>query len=138
MRRVLAWGKAKGYVTTENPVGNQVLKHLLPKYKRLKDTHHAMLPVSEVPRFMADLHQDPSVSAKCLKFAILTAVCSGNVRFAEWVKIDVKRKMMSWAMIFDSPTKFAELCLHHKVGDAYSGAYERNQAMKSRKEMMRA
>ena len=93
MRRVLAWGKAKGYVTTENPVGNQVLKHLLPKYKRLKDTHHAMLPVSEVPRFMADLHQDPSVSAKCLKFAILTAVCSGNVRFAEWVKIDVKRKM---------------------------------------------
>lgn len=34
--------------------------------------------------------------------------------------------------------KIAELCLHHKVGDAYNGAYERNQAMKSRIEMMQA
>lgn len=34
--------------------------------------------------------------------------------------------------------KVAELCLHHKVSDAYNGAYERKQAMKSRKEMMQA
>lgn len=244
MRQVLAWGKAKGYVTIENPVDNQVLKHLLPKYKRLKDSHHAMLPVSDVPRFMADLHQRPSVSAKCLEFAILTAVRSSNARFAEWVEIDFKRKMwvipqakmkvavngdhevplssqaidllkslqvnrLSTKYVFASPVglaplsdtalrtvvldmhtqsllsggkgyfdpnqvtrsgkpavatphgiarasfrtwaqddelgndlrfsdKIAELCLHHKVSDAYNGAYERNQAMKSRKEMMQA
>lgn len=34
--------------------------------------------------------------------------------------------------------RVAELCLHHKTGDAYNGAYERNQAMKSRVEMMQA
>ena len=34
--------------------------------------------------------------------------------------------------------RVAELCLHHKTGDAYNGAYERNQAMKSRIEMMQA
>ena len=32
----------------------------------------------------------------------------------------------------------AELCLHHKIDDAYNGAYERNQALKSRAEMMQA
>ena len=34
--------------------------------------------------------------------------------------------------------RVAELCLHHKTGDAYNGAYERNQAMKSRVEKMQA
>ena len=32
----------------------------------------------------------------------------------------------------------AELCLHHKASDSYKGAYERNEAMKSRIEMMQA
>ncbi len=34
--------------------------------------------------------------------------------------------------------KIAEMCLHHKISDAYNGAYERNEAMKSRTEMMQA
>ena len=244
MRQVFTWGKAKGYVTIENPVDPQVLKHLLPKYKKTKDSHHAMLPVREIPRFMADLHRRPSMSAKCMEFAVLTAVRSSNARLAEWSEIDFKRKLwvipsnkMKVAMngnhevplseqaiqllqslsslqihtkyVFPSPIglaplsdmslrsvihemhtesllngghgyfdpnqvtrtgkpaistphgiarasfrtwaqddelgndrrfsdKIAELCLHHKVGDAYNGAYERNQAMKSRIEMMQA
>lgn len=203
-----------------------------------------MLPVCEVPRFMADLHCRPSMSAKCLEFAVLTVVRSSNARFAESEEIDFKRKLwviprakMKVAMngdhevplsqqalellqslcsqslptkyIFPSPVglaplsdmslravihemhtesllggeqgyfdpnqvtrtgkpaiatshgiarasfrtwaqddelgndrrfsdKVAELCLHHKIGDAYNGAYERNQAMKSRVEMMQA
>lgn len=32
----------------------------------------------------------------------------------------------------------AELCLHHNVSDAYNGAYERNEALKSRAEMLNA
>lgn len=75
MRQVFTWGKAKGFVTIENPVDPQVLKHLLPKYKKTKDSHHAMLPVREIPCFMADLHRRPSMSAKCLEFAVLT-VCA--------------------------------------------------------------
>lgn len=34
--------------------------------------------------------------------------------------------------------RVAELCLHHNVSDAYRGAYERNEALKSRTEMMQA
>ena len=30
----------------------------------------------------------------------------------------------------------AELCLHHNVSDAYNGAYERNEALKSRAESL--
>ena len=244
LRQIYAWGKAKGYVVIENPVDNQVLKHLLPKYKKTKDSHHAMLPVTEIPRFMADLHQHPSISAKCLEFAILTAARSNNARLAEWSEINFERRLwiipsekMKVAVngnhevplsdqaiallkslqqnsqlgkyVFPSPIglsplsdmslrsvvlkmhtesllsggkgyfdpnqvtrsgkpaiatphgiarasfrtwaqddelgndvrfsdKIAELCLHHKVGDAYNGAYERNQAMKSRIEMMQA
>lgn len=244
MRQVFTWGKAKGVVTIENPVDPQVLKHLLPKYKKTKDSHHAMLPVREIPCFMADLHRRPSMSAKCLEFAVLTAVRSSNARLAEWEEIDFKRKLwviprskmkvamngdhevplseqaiqllkslgtqkLSTKYVFPSPIglaslsdmslrsvihemhtesllhrgkgyfdpnqvtrtgkpaiatphgiarasfrtwaqddelgndhrfsdKIAELCLHHKVGDAYNGAYERNQAMKSRIEMMQA
>ena len=37
---------------------------------------------------------------------------------------------------FDART--AELCLHHKVTDAYNGAYERNASMIRRREMMEA
>lgn len=37
---------------------------------------------------------------------------------------------------FDART--AELCLHHKVPDAYNGAYERNSSMIRRREMMEA
>lgn len=244
IRQVINWGKAKGFVTVENPVDTQVLKHLLPKYKKMKDSHHGMLPVRDVPRFMADLHKRPSISARCLEFSILTAVRSGNARFAKWEEIDFKRKVwiipsekMKVALngdhevplskqainllkslqtqslptkyVFASPIglaplsdmslrsvtlkmhtesllsggkgyfdpnqvtrtgrpaiatphgiarasfrtwaqddelgnhrlfsdKIAELCLHHKISDAYNGAYERNQAMKSRAEMMEA
>ena len=34
--------------------------------------------------------------------------------------------------------KVAELCLHHDVSDNYGGAYNRNEAMRSRREMMQA
>lgn len=37
---------------------------------------------------------------------------------------------------FDART--AELCLHHKVKDAYNGAYERNESFIRRREMMEA
>lgn len=37
---------------------------------------------------------------------------------------------------FDART--AELCLHHKVNDAYNGAYERNESFIRRREMMEA
>lgn len=243
VRQIFSWAKAKGFTTVANPVDPQVLQHLLPQIIKKEKRHHAMLAVEDIPNFMKDLRQHPSISARCLEFAILTAVRSGNAREAEWSEINWDKK--AWIIpakkmkvpsngdhvvplstqvlellksieglneskyIFLSPAtssklsdaslksvikkmhiesllnggkgyfdpkqvnksgnrciatphglarasfrtwaqddelgndrKFsertAELCLHHKASDSYKGAYERNEAMKSRIEMMQA
>lgn len=244
MRQVFDWAKAQDIVTGDNPVSPSVLRHLLTRIPEQSDKHHAMLPIKDVPRFMASLHSGQSITAKCLEFAILTAVRSQNARLAEWSEINWERK--EWCIparkmkvgvngdhivplskqaielleqvkgtrlyskyIFASPKdhgtlsdpallkiikdmhhravdagqhgytdpkqtniqgkvaiatahgiarasfrtwaqddelgndrlfseKTAELCLHHKVDDTYNGAYNRNEAMQSRRQMMQA
>ena len=243
IRQIFSWAKAKGLTSVANPVDPQVLQHLLPQKIKTEERHHAMLAVEDIPDFMKDLRQHPSISARCLEFAILTAVRSGNAREAEWDEIKWDKKV--WIIpakkmkvssngdhvvplstqvlellksieglneskyIFLSPAtgsklsdaslksvikkmhiesllnggkgyfdpkqvnksgnrciatphglarasfrtwaqddelgndrrfseRTAELCLHHKASDSYKGAYERNEAMKSRIEMMQA
>lgn len=244
--QIYKWAKAMGITQLEAPTDPKVLQHLLPKPTIRTKHNHPMLPVEQIPEFIADLHSRPSISARCLEFAILTAVRSNNARSAEWSEFDFKNNL--WVIpaekmkkgdlngkhivplstkakallmaikdeteqesryVFPSPVdhaplsdtslksvieqmhhdrlaqglggyvdpneksdkgipriatphgtarasfrtwsqddklgndkKFsartAELCLHHKVDDAYNGAYERNKAMKSRQEMMQA
>ncbi len=244
--QIYKWAKAIGITKKETPTDYKVLQHLLPKSTIRTKHNHPMLPVEQIPEFMADLHSRPSISARCLEFAILTAVRSNNARSAEWSEFDFKNNL--WIIpaekmkkgdlngehivplstqakalllaikdeteqksryVFPSPVGYsllsdaslktvitrmhnerlfqglqgyvdpneknnkgiprivtphgtarasfrtwsqddklgndkkfsartAELCLHHKVDDAYNGAYERNKAMKSRQEMMQA
>lgn len=242
IKMIYSWAIAIQLYDRANPIDGSVLRLLLPK-KPLKNQNHPMLPVTRIPEFMADLHQRPSISAKCLEFAILTASRSANARKAMWAEIDWDNKL--WTIpaekmktpangdhvvplsdqvisllkaipkyhespyIFSPPGKrvalsdrsllsvldkmctdrllegktgyvdptlldknekprritahgtarasfrtwaqddelgndkrfsarTAELCLHHKSDDGYDGAYERNKAMKSRREMMQA
>ena len=245
INQIFAWAKANNFYDKEIPTAPNVLKNLLPKRPPTKQKNHPMLPVKEIPEFFADLRTHPSISARCLEFAILTATRSGNAREAKWVEInfntcqwiipaekmkvgangdlivplssqamellrELKEKSLGFSdYIFPSPVgggalsdtslksviskmhnekialtgkgyvdpkqldkkglpkmitahgtaratfrtwsqddnlgndkrfteRTAELCLHHKVTDAYNGAYERNEAMKSRTEMMQA
>ena len=50
--------------------------------------HHAALPYRDVPAFMAWLRAKESVSARALEFTILTAVRTGETRFATASEID--------------------------------------------------
>lgn len=244
--KIYKWAKAMGFTKLEAPTDHRILQHLLPKSTIRIQHNHPMLPVEQIPEFMADLHACPRVSARCLEFTILTAVRSNNARSAEWSEFDFKNNL--WVIpaekmkkgdlngehivplstqakallmaikaeteqesryVFPSPNSYsplsdaslkkvivdmhkdrlvqgvkgyidpnekdseghpriatphgtarasfrtwsqddklgndkkfsartAELCLHHKVDDAYNGAYERNKAMKSRQEMMQA
>lgn len=61
----------------------------LPVLKREKE-HLAAMAWRSVPAFMSDLAQREGVSARCLEFAILTAVRSGEARGATWAEIDLK------------------------------------------------
>ena len=53
---------------------------------------HAALPYVEMPGFMARLRAVEGESAQALRFAILTATRSGEVRGATWREIDFDAK----------------------------------------------
>lgn len=64
------------------------LELLLPKRQRLQRGHHAALPYEDMPEFWTKLAALDSVSAKALRFTILTAARSGETRGAVWGEFD--------------------------------------------------
>ncbi|MEA5124348.1 phage integrase central domain-containing protein [Xanthomonas floridensis] len=86
---VLAWATASGYRKGDNPArwrGN--LDAVLPKPGKVKKTtHHAALPIDDMPDFMSALRQRDGIATRALEFTILTATRSGEVRGATWDEI---------------------------------------------------
>jgi integrase len=91
---VLDWAAARGYRTGENPARwKGHLQKLLParsKVARVK--HHAALPYSDAPAFMADLRARDGVSARALELAILAATRTTETIAARWDEIDLKAR----------------------------------------------
>lgn len=93
IERVLDAARAKGHRAGENPARwRGHLDHLLPKRQKLSRGHHAALPYSDLPSFVAQLREREAVAALALEFAILTAARSGEVRGARWSEIDLAAK----------------------------------------------
>lgn len=87
IERVLDAAKARGLRVGENPARLRGhLSILLASSKREKG-HHAAMPYGEVPAFVKALEARKSVSALALRFLILTATRSGEVRGATWDEI---------------------------------------------------
>lgn len=63
------------------------LAALLPPPKKLTRGHHAALPYTDLPAFVASLRQRPADAARLLEFLILTATRSGEARGARWDEI---------------------------------------------------
>ena len=80
----------RGYRTGDNPARwRGHLDKLLPmrsKVQKLK--HHAAMPYSELPAFLAELRNREGVSAKTLEFIILTAARVSEAVNAQWCEID--------------------------------------------------
>lgn len=94
IERVLDAAKAKGYRSGENPARwRGHLQLLLPKRKKLSRGHHAALPFDSLPEFMPKLRAKAGMSAKALRFLILTTSRSIEVRFATWPEIDLDAKL---------------------------------------------
>ncbi|MFC7378296.1 tyrosine-type recombinase/integrase [Brevundimonas sp. GCM10030266] len=87
IERVLDAAKVKGLRTGENPArwGGH-LAVLLASTRAMKK-HHAAMPYAEVPAFITKLASRESISALALRFIILTACRSGEVRGALWSEI---------------------------------------------------
>jgi integrase len=69
------------------------LENLLPKPKRVAEVvHHAALPYAELPELMRTLGtREPA--ARALRFAILTAARSGEVRSMRWREVDLGQRL---------------------------------------------
>lgn len=94
IERVLDAAKAQGLRTGENPARwRGHLDKLLPKRKKLTRGHHAAMPYKDLPRFVAALRANESLSALALEWCILTATRSGETLNASWSEIDREAKV---------------------------------------------
>ena len=87
IRTVLKWGQAHGYV--EHNSAGEGIDGALPPMPRVK-AHFRALPYAEVPAALETIDgSSAGLAAKlCMRFLILTAVRSGEVRGASWSEID--------------------------------------------------
>lgn len=88
---ILDFAKARGWRSGENPAAwkGHLALTLPPRAKIAKVEHHAALPWREIGDFMLELGRQPGVGARALRFAVLTAARSGEVRGARWGEIDL-------------------------------------------------
>jgi len=93
IERVLDAAEAKGFRPSgmRNPAswrGN--LQHLLPPRRGLIRGHHPAMPYDDVPALMEALRYAPCMSSWALRFTILTAARTTEVRKATWDEFDLK------------------------------------------------
>jgi integrase len=91
IENVLDYASALGYRDYMNPARwRGHLDKLLPKPSSIKkERHHPAMPYEVVPAFMTELQKKDSVSAKAVRFLILTACRSGEVLGATWGEVDI-------------------------------------------------
>lgn len=97
LEALFSWATVKGYRSGDNPARWQSgLKELFSApYRVTKTKHHRALSIDEAPEFMAALCNEAGNSARCLELVILTAVRSGEGRFARWDQIDLDSGLWS-------------------------------------------
>ena len=87
MRTVLDWARTAGLREGINPVDG--IEKGLPK-QRDRAQHFKALPWRDLPDLMKRIEDVEGMGALALRFAILTAARSGEVRGATWAEIDLK------------------------------------------------
>ena len=90
LRAVLGWATVSGYRSGDNPARwRGHLDNLLARRSKVRAVeHHAALPYSEMPAFMAELRARQGMAALAFEFAILTYVCSADVFSAKHADVD--------------------------------------------------
>ncbi|MGI4976256.1 MAG: tyrosine-type recombinase/integrase [Janthinobacterium lividum] len=88
---VLDYAAAKGWRSGDNPARwRGHIAHMLPKRSRMsKVKHHRALPYKQIAQVMAVLAASDRRSALALRFLVLTAARSSEVRGATWSEIDL-------------------------------------------------
>jgi len=96
VENILDYAAAHGHRAGANPARwKGHLDKLLPA-KGARVVHHAAMPYADVPAFMARLAGREALSARALKFLILSAARVGEVIGATWDEIDLEAR--TWAV----------------------------------------
>jgi integrase len=88
LRTVMNWARTAGHFEGVNPVEG-VESGLAKQRHRVK--HYAAMPWADVPGFLPKLGEN--VMERALRFLILTAARSGEVRGARWSEIDDEERL---------------------------------------------
>jgi integrase len=93
IENVLDWASVHKFRSGDNPARwDGHLEHVFAS--KPEPEHLAAMPFSEMPAFLAKLHdRDASPAAAALEFTILTAVRRGESLNAKWSEIDLERKL---------------------------------------------
>jgi integrase len=89
---VLNWATAGGFRSGENPARwKGHLENILtkPKPRALRVKHHAAVPYTAMPDFMAKVTATESLLARAIEMLALTATRLGELRAAQWSEIDL-------------------------------------------------
>jgi integrase len=89
---VLDWAKVRGFRQGENPARwKGHLDHVLPHREKINggSKNFAAMSYAQVPAFVARLHEQDTVEARCLEFLILTAARLSQACGAPWSEIDL-------------------------------------------------
>ena len=90
MRTTFKWAQAHGF-TENNPAG-EMIDGALPKQRAVKE-HFRALPYQDVAGALETIERSGITTAKlALRFLVLTAARSGEVRTATWDQIDLENK----------------------------------------------
>jgi integrase len=92
---VLDWAKAREFRNGDNPARwRGHLDNLLPARSDVDPVeHHAALPWSNAPAFMARLRAEQGTIARALELAILTGMRREAVALAAWPEIDLQARV---------------------------------------------
>ncbi len=90
LRTVLNWARTAGHYEGMNPV--EGVEDGLPK-QRHRVQHFRALPYGDLPELMRRIEGVDGMGAMALRFTILTAGRSGEVRGAMWAEIDTEARM---------------------------------------------
>ena len=91
---VLDYAAAKGWRSGDNPARwRGHIAHMLPRRSKVaRVVHHRALPYGQIGAVMAKLAANGGRAALALRFLVLTAARSSEVRGARWAEIDLAER----------------------------------------------
>jgi len=88
---VLDYSKAQNWRSLEAPM--RAVNSLMKGIRQPQRGHFSAMPYADVPTFLNRLEAASTTGGLALRFAILTAVRSGEVRKATWAEFDLEGKL---------------------------------------------